>query len=363
MANEKWINETVNVFSNAPSADGSVNTPNKFDVKLPQPVDLHGTEVAVRNVTFPTSWNPVPARRRHKGAPRWCLVTTRDGSEKTFSDPGKVVLNDLCKWGSDDAQKRSMLFTLANLPYQNANDVVKQMLKQMYAAFPQTVYPKLRFRLVSMDGSRKVTIQDLNVSPSNNRDYSVWVNSTLTKMLHFAQDPNDPLPIKYLVTSGRGRGTLRSKADIIKGTSFLDMPLQCVADGVVDPKNTPNTITKKNAIDLDVSVLTTTSGMPQFQRFHVYSNIIKDRIVGGIYTGLLSTVPNPGLDVRLHMSSYSHDVLIPIHFPTEDTVFKSFKFEVRDDNGDLIDFAWGSTSLELHFKRRRGVKRKWLESV
>lgn len=97
MANETWIDETVNVFSNAKSADGSVNTPGEFNVALPRTVDLRDMEVAVRNITFPTSWNPTPKKNRHKTAPRWCITVKEDGVGTFFLANKKAQLNDNCE--------------------------------------------------------------------------------------------------------------------------------------------------------------------------------------------------------------------------------------------------------------------------
>ena len=49
--------------------------------------------------------------------------------------------------------------------------------------------------------------------------------------------------------------------------------------------------------------------------------------------------------------------------PTDDVVRNNFNFVVRDDNRAFMDFDWGTTSLELHFRRRRNAKLGWSEMI
>ena len=55
---DKWHDESVSIFSNAESGNGMKNCPGHFNVRVPKPIILHGMDVAVKNITFPTSWNP-----------------------------------------------------------------------------------------------------------------------------------------------------------------------------------------------------------------------------------------------------------------------------------------------------------------
>ena len=359
MANEKWLDETVNVFSNAVSADGSTNTPSEFNVALPHPVDLHGMQVAVRNITFPTSWDPTPRKNRHILAPRWTVAPGFDGCVTWFKVWSRAKLDSHSEWIGP--VHKVILFTLENHPYRTTEDIVRQMFKQMYRVFPQASFPKLRFRInnTGFINKRKATIEDPDA------DYTLWVNPTLAKMLRFGQDINDSLPVKFIVTSGTHVGTLLSGEDIPVQSSRLDTPFVSLARGRIDSLRNPptmNQVSEKNAIDLDASAVVVLEGLAQISRFLVYTDFIQERIVGGIRTGLLLSVPNPGTQVRLNAASYSHDIPLPLPLPTENTLLKSLKFVVRDDNGDIVDFSWGVTSLELHFTRR-SVKRGWNESL
>ena len=363
MANETWVDETVNVFSNALSADGSINTPSEFNVALPHPVDLRGMQVAVRNITFPTSWDPTPRKNRTKAAPRWAVVSGLDGTATSFKQWDKAQLGghpnlQTTEWMG--SEHKIILFTLENHPYKTIDDVVRQMFKQIYQVFPQAFFPKLRFHT---DNSlflnhRRVTLKNSQAA------YTLWANPTLAKLLRFGQDPNDPLPVKFIVTDGVKRGTLQTVQDIPVQSARLETPFMCLARGMIDSKDsaTINKVSEKNAIDLDASAVVVLDGVTQISRFLVYTDFIQDRIVGGIRTGLLLSVPNPGLQVRLNAASYSHDIPLPLSLPTENTNLKSLKFVVRDDNGDIIDFSWGVTSLELHFTRRT-MKRSWNENL
>lgn len=250
-----------------------------------------------------------------------------------------------------------MLFTLTNVPFKTADDVVREMLRQMYEVFPQADFPKLRFELSSTGytNKRRVLIKDILSTGKNVPDYSLWVNPTLAKMLSFGQDPNDPLPEKFLITGGGRTGTLQDLQNLKPSPTSILIPTYLTTPFVCLGK----TVSEKNAINLDASALVVTSGLPQFQRFHVYVDFIVPRIAGGIRTGLLCTVPNPGLDVRLTSASYAHEVNSPLYLRTENTIVQSFTFVVRDDDGNVVDFAWGSTGLELHFRRYRGPRRDW----
>ena len=108
-----------------------------------------------------------------------------------------------------------------------------------------------------------------------------------------------------------------------------------------------------NAIDLEGSATPPPDARTQFQRFLMYCDFIKDRIVGGIRTGLLHVIPNPGITLQHRTTSFSTDTLVPLYYPTNDATLQAFTFRVHDDDGDPIEFTWGVTSLELHFRRRR----------
>ena len=180
----------------------------------------------------------------------------------------------------------------------------------------------------------------------------IWVNTPLRDMLCYGQNPNVPLEKKYLVTDGQHSGRLMTQ-QFLKQTGshrhFHEPFVKVYTDDL-------STFDVDNGIQLDQSSLRSSYSFPQIQNFLVYADFIKNRPVGSIRTGLLIAVNNPGLDARLYGASYSHFNSNPLFMPTEDVVRNNFNFVVRDDNGAIMDFDWGTTSLELHFRRRRNAK-------
>ena len=187
----------------------------------------------------------------------------------------------------------------------------------------------------------------------------IWVNTPLRDMLCYDQNPNVPLEKKYLVTDGQHAGRLMTQ-QFLKQTGshshFHEPFVEVHTDDL-------STFDVDNGIQLDHSSLPSSYSFPQIQNFLVYADFIKNRPVGSIRTGLLIAVNNPGLDARLYGASYSHFNSNPLFMPTEDVVRNNFNFVVRDDNGAIMDFDWGTTSLELHFRRRRNAKLGWSEMI
>ena len=65
--------QCVDLFSNALSGTGILNTPSNFTNALPVPLDLDHAEVAVKEISLPTSWGalkePLETQRY-----RWVVV-------------------------------------------------------------------------------------------------------------------------------------------------------------------------------------------------------------------------------------------------------------------------------------------------
>ena len=352
MAQGTWQNEVVTVFSNSLSYDGSVNTPSKFNVKLPHPINLSGMEVGVRNVTFPTSWNPIAEADRERWVPRWC-VTSKFGT--LFANHAQTDKHAqwIGEFSPGNPKRYTMVFTLQNQVYRTANDVLRQMLLQTYAAFPSKHFPNMTFekKVIKATHPRNVILE----SPQGR----IWVNTPLRDMLCYGQNPNVPLEKKYLVTDGQHAGRLMTEQFLKQTGSHKHFHEPFVKVYT----NDLSTFDVDNGIQLDQSSLRSSYSFPQIQNFLVYADFIKNRPVGSIRTGLLIAVNNPGLDARLYGASYSHFNSNPLFMPTEDVVRNNFNFVVRDDNGAIRDFDWGTTSLELHFRRRRNAKLGWSEMI
>ena len=339
---EEWQDETVIILSNGESGNGMSNTPGHFNVRLPKPINLKGMEVAVKNITFPTSWNPVPLKVRHH-TPCWCVTIGYDGSGGGhFPLMAKAKTGPLAQWvNGDTAPHNTMLFTLLNAPYKTTNNVVTQMIRQMAEVLPNSEFA-MTWELVPINATkspRRVVLRD-----KFHTVYTVWANETLCTLLNFGQDPNNPQPIRYLVTEGSKQGQLVDKIQL-QQQQHLPTPFKRISN--------KNSTSINGAIDLNGSAIPTPDSRTQFQRFLVYCDFIKDRIVGGIRTGLLNVTPNPGITVQHHATSFSTDTILPLYYPTNDATLQALTFRVRDDNGDPIEFSWGVTSLELHFRRRR----------
>ena len=252
---EEWHDETVTILSHGASGNGMLNTPGYFNVRLPKPINLQGMEVAVKNITFPTSWNPVPLKVRHH-TPRWCVTIGYDGSNGShFSLRAKAKTGPLAQWADGEKPPHNtMLFTLLNIPYKTTNNVVTQMMRQMVEVLPIKEFAML-WKLVPINADKAPQRVILRVK--SNTAYTIWANETLCTLLNFGQDPNNPQPIRYLVTEvgSKQQGQLVD-ADASKSVEHLPTPFKRISH--------KNNTSIANAIDLEGSATPPPDARTQF---------------------------------------------------------------------------------------------------
>ena len=258
---DKWHDESVSIFSNAESGNGMKNGPGHFNVRLPKPIMLHGMEGAVKNVTFPTSWNPIPLKDRQQHTPRWGVTIGYDGSEGSFPPETIANVGPLAQWTT---HHRTVLFTLAHAPFKTTEKVMAQMIRQMYEVLPISAFGLMWSVVpVDYDRPRRVVIQQKTAGGAdvNRKAYSVWANEALCKLLHFGQDPNDGPPERYLITGGLDAGRFVKREDI-SNSQHLPSSFKLISD--------KHETSIKNAIDLDANAIPSSDAESQFQRFLVY---------------------------------------------------------------------------------------------
>ena len=73
MARAPLIDEKIDLFSNAVSGNGQVNTCDNFLNMLPEPCNMQDVEVCVKQITIPTSWDPIPHHHRDTTRFRWIV--------------------------------------------------------------------------------------------------------------------------------------------------------------------------------------------------------------------------------------------------------------------------------------------------
>ena len=83
---------------------------------------------------------------------------------------------------------------------------------------------------------------------------------------------------------------------------------------------------------------------------HVYINVMKDRVVGDTMAPLIGMVPHvdtfpQGLKIA------HHTFLRPYYFPVKLNYMDTVRVNIRSDDGNLVPFSGGSTTLTLHLKR------------
>jgi hypothetical protein len=81
----------------------------------------------------------------------------------------------------------------------------------------------------------------------------------------------------------------------------------------------------------------------------VYTNIIKNILVGGIFTPLLRNVKVESGYGKYHEKLYDNALYIPL----STDVIKNIDIKICDDLGNLIKFEYGKVIITLHFRKRK----------
>ena len=138
MVGTHLMDEKIDVFSHAIAGNGYENTCDSFINSLPEAMDMRDVEVGVKQITLPTSWNPIPHTNRNASRLRWILTYNNGLSD--FPSWDKMIMGPNTQWVGEG--RRSLLFTLNVGLYNTAKDIVEQMKKQIDATFALlTNYP------------------------------------------------------------------------------------------------------------------------------------------------------------------------------------------------------------------------------
>ena len=82
---------------------------------------------------------------------------------------------------------------------------------------------------------------------------------------------------------------------------------------------------------------------------YIYSNIVKDNLVGDRLVPLLRTVNVEGGD-----GDYIHKIYeIPHYLPLASDFIEHIEIRIANDQGDLIHFEFGKVIVKLHFRRKQ----------
>lgn len=85
-----------------------------------------------------------------------------------------------------------------------------------------------------------------------------------------------------------------------------------------------------------------------FYNIYVYTNIVKDTIVGNSYVPLLRTVQNTTPKNAYVTESFLHNNYIPI----KTNYISSITIYLTDDTGSQVEFKFGKTIATLHFRKK-----------
>ena len=81
----------------------------------------------------------------------------------------------------------------------------------------------------------------------------------------------------------------------------------------------------------------------------IYTNIIKETLVGNQYVPLLRTVPT----LEKNRNTYVSVQFTNFHYiPLVSNYIKQITIDIRDDQGDNIKFQSGKVTVKLHFRRK-----------
>ena len=269
MARAPLIDEKIDLFSNAVSGNGHVITCDNFVNMLPEPCNMQDAEVCGKQITIPTSWDPIPHHHRDTTRFRWIVKFNSE-----LVNFQKVITGQNTKWIGEG--HHSLVFTLKPGIYDMAKEVVEQMKVQTDMAFPaqEPGWPTWVNETYD-DLPQRILIREIdNVA-------TMFANASLCHALHYAQhDPNgDNIPMHAII------------GDVFRPLSRSP--------------TSSRTIFPENAIDLDHEPDVSIDPSIQIQRFFFYADFIRDRVVNGEIQPLLTSVHNPGLSIKETQLSYT----------------------------------------------------------
>ena len=348
MAGIQLMDEKIDLFSNALAGNGHANTCDNFINSFPHPMDLSDVEVGVKQISLPTSWNPIPHTDRD--AARLCWIVTYNKGVSMFPSHTKMILGPYTQWVGDG--HRSLLFTLNVGVYDTAKAIVQQMKQQTTTAFGTLQDHPIWFHKTYDSNSERILLKSVK------GEACMFANNRLCQALHYAQqDPDGALIPKYvalLYPAGYTNrdGIMIKESDLpnyILPSTLNDVfrPLGKLADG------SQQIITEENAIHLDHKPDLGLDPTNQIQRFFFYANFVQSRIVNGVKQPLLASVHNPGLDVKKTTLTHTIKYPIPQYIPTNLMTLQHLHVWLQDEHGQPLSFTWGSVHILLHFRRRQ----------
>ena len=318
MARAPLIDEKIDLFSNAVSGNGHVNTCDDFVNMLPEPCNMQDVEVCVKQITIPTSWDPIPHHHRDTTRLRW--IVKFNSEVVNFQ---KVITGQNTKWVGEG--HHSLVFTLKPGIYDTAKEVVEQMKVQTNMTFPaqEPGWPTWVNETYD-DLPQRILIREIGDAAT------MFANASLCHALHYAQhDPNgDNIPMHAII------------GDVFRPLSRSP--------------TSSRTIFPENAIDLDHEPDVNVDPSIQIQRFFFYADFIRDRVVNGEKQPLLTSVHNPGLSIKETQLSYTINYTVPLYIPVKPMILRHLRVWVLDDHNNPVRFNGGSVHILLHFRRRQG---------
>ncbi len=89
---------------------------------------------------------------------------------------------------------------------------------------------------------------------------------------------------------------------------------------------------------------------PSLYNIYIYSNIVKNSMVGGVYAPLLRTIT---LDSTVGVLSYQNMIFDSPHYvPLVQNYVKHIEIKIADDQGNIIPFKSGKIIVKLHVRQK-----------
>ena len=189
MARAPLIDEKIDLFSNAVSGNACQYVWQLCE-HVTEPCNMQDVEVCMKQITIPTTWNPIPHHHRDTTRFRWIVKFSSEAVN--FQ---KVITGQNTKWVGEG--HHSLVFTLKPGIYDTAKEVVEQMKVQTDMAFPaqEPGWPTWVNETYD-DLPQRILIREIGDVAT------MFANASLCHALHYAQhDPHGDKSLTNIFTN------------------------------------------------------------------------------------------------------------------------------------------------------------------
>ena len=334
----------ITLISNASLNAFPDNSPSNFTTRFDPPLELHGQgfEVALVDILYPNSWKNIPegeneqsysfrlsAKKLVRSGGRSRLGTgfVRSSSSSSSSSPPSLDNHDKENDISHDSGRND--FTEKDFLEPRLVTVDEQTV-----TLPDRHYDALDQILFVLNARVRKSLLNLSTKSSNSSSYSPS-SSLPYKEFHF---PNKQSRVD-IFTFKKIQGKV-----LIHLSDYITLTLTRQLADLLGFKETVHRGPTLDLADFEVSLNLDLGSL------FVYLNIVQDRVVGDVRAPLIGLLPVSKKHTGLKLAS--RYFYTPQYFPLKSNFIDSVTCNIRDENGRLIPFKDGQTTLTLHLRRR-----------